>query len=168
MSSRLEEILAALQERVLALYPGVTFCQGQRFIASTVEAPPRIVWVRAIDQYAPAERTSPTTQAVLTRSTAVVAHCWAAAGGWYETDDEAVERLVDALAFALRAVLGAGALPDGAEWVDTPSVNAAGLACLVSFIVKLPVLAPDVPVARATTTAFDTTGASPGALDAGE
>lgn len=170
-TSRLEQVLAGLQARILGMFPGVTFRQGAEFIASNAEAPPRIVWVRAADQYGPAERTSPTQRAVLTRSTAVVAHCWADAlpAQGLDTADAAVESLVDALACAIRLELGADAMPDAAEWLDTTGVT-TGLACLVAFVVKQPVTAPSVPVAQATTTAFDASAASPtdGVLDAGE
>lgn len=169
--SRLEQVLAGLQTRIDAMFAGVTYAHGAKFVASTVEAPPRIVWVRASDEYGPAERTSPTQRAVLTRSTAVVAHCWAEAlpDRGLETADAAVEALVDALACAIRLELGADALPTAAEWVDPPGAT-SGLACLVAFVVRQPVTAPSVHVARATATAFDSTDAAPGdgALDAGE
>lgn len=169
--SRLERILSGLQTRILAMYPGVTFAAGARMIPSTVEAPPRIVWVRAADEYGPAERQSPTQRAVLTRSTAVVAHCWADAlpAQGLDTADAAVEALVDALACAIRLELGADSVPTAAEWVDPPGAT-SGLACLVAFVVRQPVTTPSVPVAQATTTAFDASAASPtdGVLDAGE
>ncbi len=168
-TSRLEQIFVGLQARILTMYAGVTFKLGMEFIASNVEPPPRIVWVRAADQFEPAQRTSPTQRAVLTRVTAVVAHCWAAAGGSYDTDDAAVEALVDALACAIRVELGADALPDACEWIDTPGVN-TGLACLVSFTVKQPVVAPTTPTTQATAAEPDTSGASStdGILQAGE
>lgn len=168
-TSRLEQIFVALQARILTMYASVTFCQGAEFIASQVEAPPRVVWVRAADAFEPAQATSPTQRAVLTRVTAVVAHCWAAAGGSYDTDDAALEALVDALACSLRLELGADALPDACEWVDSPGVN-TGLACLVSFVVKQPVTEPAASTARATTTALDTAGSSltDGVLQGGE
>lgn len=170
-TSRLEQVFAGLQTRIETMFPGVTYTQGAKFIASMVEPPPRIVWVRASDEYGPAERTSVTQGAKLTRSTAVVAHCWADAlpDRGLDTADAAVEALVDALACAIRLELGADAVPTAAEWIDPPGAT-SGLACLVAFVVKQPVLAPSVPVARATLTAFDASGAAPGdgALDAGE
>lgn len=168
-TSRLEQVLAALEARVLTLYPGVTFKLGARFIASQVEAPPRIVWARATDTFGPAQRTSPTQRAVLTRSAVVVAHCWAVAAGAYDTDDAAVEALVDALACAIRVELGADALPTDAEWIDPPSAT-AGLACLVAFTVRTPVVEPAATTTQATETSFDTAGSSPtdGTLQAGE
>lgn len=171
MTSRLEQILDGLEARIETMFPGVTYAHGSKFVASMVEPPPRIVWVRASDEYGPAERTSPTQRAVLTRSTAVVAHCWAEAlpDRGLETADAAVEALVDALACAIRLELGADALPTAAEWVDPPGAT-SGLACLVAFVVRQPVTTPSVPVAQATATSFDAAAASPtdGVLDAGE
>lgn len=168
-TSRLERALGGLQTRIAALYPNVSFRLGARFIAGQEDAPPRIVWVRATDAFEPAQRTSPRETAVLTRAAVLVAHCWASAGDSYDTDDAAVEALVDALACALRDEFGASALPTDAEWIDPPSAT-GGLACLVAFTLRVPVVRPEVPVAQATTTAFDASGASPadGVLDAGE
>lgn len=168
-TSRLQQILDGLEARILTMYAGVTFALTSKYVASHVEAPPRIVWVRAADAFGPAQRTSPTQRAVLTRSTAIVAHCWAVAGDPYDTDDAAVEALTDALACAIRTELGADALPSDAEWIDPPSVN-AGLACLVAFTVRQPVVEPTVPTTQATTMASDTAGASStdGVLQCGE
>lgn len=166
-TSRLEQVLVGLEARILTVYPGVTFKLGQKYITSVVESPPRIVWARAADAFSPPVSVGRNPRAVLTRSAVLVAHCWAVATDAL-SEDAAVEHLVDALAWALRAEFGPEALPQSAEWIDPPSVN-AGLACLVAFTLAQPVVAPVAPTVVATTQSFDTSDAvaGDGQLDAG-
>jgi hypothetical protein len=168
-TSRLEQLLAEVQARILVALPACSFRFGSAFVASHEDAPPRIVWVRGDDAFAPARVVGGNPRALLTRTSVVVAHCWAQATADL-TRDAATEQLVDVLAWALRQVLGADGLPTAAEWIDPPAAQDSSLACLVAFSVQLPVVepsaAPTVVVTAAAPDASDAV-AGDGLLDCG-
>lgn len=164
--SRLEQVLDAVQERVLALYSGVTFKFGEPNVAANA-APPRVVWFRSEEgtlvgparTIADAERT-----AVLDRSVAVVAVCWAKAGGPFDTDDAALEALIDAVEVALRDAIGTAlALPLAENW-STEGWTQTGKSARIGFAVRTPVVRPAAAVLEASAdpadVGFDDTGDS--------
>lgn len=159
-TSRLEDVLADLQTQIAKRVPSCSFAFGAQFVASHEQPPPRIVWVRAVDRYEPPQRIGGNQRSVLSKQTAVVAHCWAKAADG-DTEDKAREDLIDTLAWALRIVLGADAIPLSAEHV-LDQVSTAGLVTLVPFTISQPVTDDDLPTATVTTIAPDTTGANAG------
>lgn len=167
-SSRLEETLAAIQAKILTRIPACVFAFGARFVQSHEQAAPRIVWVRAVDRYEGPARIGGNQRSVLSKQTAVIAHCWAQASG-SDTEDKAREDLCDCLAWALRVVLGADALPLSAEHL-LDQVGAAGRVTLLSFSLGQPVTDDTLPTATVSVIAPDTGGASPadGVLQCGE
>jgi hypothetical protein len=167
-SSRLEENLAAIQAKIAERIPTCSFAFGAEHVTAHEQAPPRIVWVRAIDRYEGPARIGGNSRAILGKQTAVIAHCWAKASG-SDTEDKAREDLCDCLAWALRVVLGADALPLSAEHL-LDQVGAAGRVTLLSFTIGQPVTDTTLPTATVTTIAPDLSGASPtdGVLQCGE
>lgn len=164
--SRLEQVIDAVQERVLAMYPGVTFKFGEPNVATNA-APPRVVWFRAEEgtlvgparTIANAERT-----AVLDRNAAVIAVCWAKAGGSFDTDDAALEALIDAVEVALRDTIGTAlVLPLVEDWTTEGWVQ-LGKSARIGFAIRQPVVRPAAEVLEASTdpadVGFDDTGDS--------
>lgn len=146
--SRLEQVIDAVQTRILSAWPGVTFSFGEPNVATT-GSPPRVTWFRAEDgtlvgparTAANAERT-----AVLDRSIAVVAVCWAKKGGAFDTDDAAIEALVDTVEVALRDALGTAlVLPLGESWT-TEGWTQTGKSARVGFVIRQPVVRPAAEV----------------------
>lgn len=158
--SKLQDALADLETQIAKRIPSCSFAFGAQFVASHEQPPPRIVWVRAIDRYEPAQRIGGNQRSVLSKSTAVVAHCWAKAADG-DTEDKAREDLTNCLVWALRTVLGADAIPLSAEH-HHDQIGAAGTCTLIPFTISQPVTDDDLPTATVTTIAPDTTGASAG------
>lgn len=159
-TSHLEDVLDDLQTQITKRIPTCVFAFGAQFVSSHEQAPPRIVWVRAIDRYEPAQRVGGNQRSVLSKQTAVVAHCWAKASG-SDTEDKAREDLTNTVAWALRTVLGADAIPLSAEHVHD-QIGAAGTCTLIPFTISQPLTDDDLPTATVTTIAPDLTGASAG------
>ncbi|MFO0559062.1 MAG: hypothetical protein U0269_13690 [Polyangiales bacterium] len=172
-TSRLEQVLEALQQRVLERYPGVSFDFGEQFIAAHA-APPRVVWVRGDGSVNATSTAGRTPTALAVRHATVFAVCWAARGGRFETDDAACEALMDAVILALREVVGGGAtLPFAESWEREAWVK-QGRSCRLRFTLLMPVVLEE-PTVVATTTipvdlAFDhdTSADTDRALDADE
>jgi len=124
--SRVEQILEAVEPEVLALFPGVTFAFGEPNVAQNA-SPPRVVWLRAEEgtSVQQARTTAREIPALLDRNVALVAVCWARRGGSYDTDDAALEALVDAVEIALRSCLGTAlVLPLGEQWTGCRQARA--------------------------------------------
>lgn len=164
--SRLEQVIDEVQTRVLAMFPGTTFAFGEQYVATT-GTPPRVVWFRSeagtavgpARTIADAERT-----AVLDRSVAVVAVCWAKKGGSFDTDDAAIEALVDAVEVALRDAIGTAlVLPLVEDWT-TESWVQLGKSARVGFAIRQPVVRPAAEVLEGSIdpadVGFDDTGDS--------
>jgi hypothetical protein len=171
--SRLEQILDLVQPRIVELFPNATFAFGETNVALNA-APPRVVWFRAEQgsSAASARTTAREQVALLDRSAAVEAVCWAARGGSYTTDDAALEALVDAVEVALREQLGTALVLPLSELWTTEGWTQAGKSARLVFAVRMPVLLP-APQVLATESApidvgFDNdSSADPdGALDA--
>jgi len=151
--SRLEQVLDAVKTRTIALYPGVTFNFGEPNVALN-GAPPRVSWFRAEQgtTTGPARTTARDERvALLDRSTAVEAVCWAAKGGSYDTDDAALEALVDALETALRSELGTALVLPIVEAWTTEGWTQIGKSARVAFAVRQPVVIPQPEVLDAST-----------------
>lgn len=146
--SKLEQVLDAVQARVSATVTDVTFEFGEPHAAKHAK-PPRIAFFRAPDgtSTGPA-RTSARNErvALLDRSAAVIAVCWAAKGGDHETDDAALEALVDALELALRSEIGTAlVLPIVEQWTSEGWAT-TGKSARVLFTVRQPVALPEPAV----------------------
>lgn len=142
--SRLEQVLDAVQARVLASVPGCAFEFGEPHAAQHAR-PPRIAFFRAKDgtTTGPARTTARNERvALLDRATAVVAVCWAVKGGAYETDDAAIEALVDALELALREELGSALMTPLVEGWTVEGWSQMGKSAQVLFTVRQPVCLP--------------------------
>lgn len=151
--SRLEQVLDAVKARVIALYPGVAFTFGEPNVALN-GAPPRISWFRAEQgtTTGPARTTARDERvSLLDRATVVEAVCWAAKGGSYDTDDAALEALVDALELALRSELGTALVLPVAELWTTEGWTQLGKGARVAFTVRQPVVVPQPEVLDAST-----------------
>lgn len=149
-------MLEAVQARVAELFPGVSFAFGETSVAQHA-APPRVVWLRAAEGSSvnAARTTAAERAAVLDRSAVVLAVCWAARGGSYETDDAALEALMDAVELALRECLGTAlVLPLGESWT-TEGWTQKGKSAHVSFTVRMPVLKPEPEVVGTETIPVD-------------
>lgn len=151
--SRLEQVLDAVQARVLVLFPGVAFSFGEPNVAAN-GAPPRIAWFRAEQgtTAGPARTTARDERAaLLDRSTVVEVVCWAARGGSYSTDDAALEALVDALELSLRECLGSALVLPVSELWTTEGWTQAGKSARVLFTVRQPVCVPQPEALDAST-----------------
>ncbi len=163
--SRVEQALAAVEPEVLALFPGVTFAFGETNVAQNA-SPPRVVWLRAEDGTSAqqARTTAREIPAQLDRYVALVAVCWARRGGSYETDDAAIEALVDAVEIALKTCVGTALVLPLAEQWTVEGWTQTGKSARVAFVLRMPVAEPaptivgteDVPV----DVGFDDTGKS--------
>lgn len=131
-----------VQPRVLELYPAVTFEFGD-VSRATHGKPPRVVWCRMDAQVVPTQTTAKNPRAVAQRNAGVVAVCWATKGGAFDTDDAAIESLVDAVEIALREKLGpSAALPFAENWT-AESIAALGKTAAIEFAVRMPICLPD-------------------------
>lgn len=163
--SRLEQVLEAVQPRIAELYPSVVFEFGEPK-ASQHAAPPRVAWFRAEDgsTVGPARTTAREVSAPLDRTAAVVAVCWAKKGGAFDTDDAALEALVDAVELALRECIGTAlVLPLPEQWTTEGWVQ-LGKTARVLFGVRMPVPLPAPEIvgteAAPVNVGFDDTGKS--------
>lgn len=104
--------------------------------------PPNVVWYRSTTQVVAAQTTAKNPRAVAQRNAGVVAECWAAKGDAFDTDDAAVEALVDAVEIALREKLGpSAALPFTEHWTAESYVTLGKLVG-VEFVVRMPICLP--------------------------
>jgi hypothetical protein len=114
------------------------------------------VWLRAEDgtNVGPARTTAREHRAQLDRTAALVAVCWARRQGEYETDDAAIEALVDAVEVALKVSIGTAlVMPISEQWT-TEGWTQTGKSARLNFVVRMPVMEPapaivgtdDVPV----------------------
>lgn len=138
-------MLESVQSRVLELFPGVSFAFGETNVAQHAKHP-RVVWLRAAEgsSVGTARTTSREQAALLDRSAVVIAVCWAARddGSAFETDDAALEALMDSVELALRECLGTALILPLAEKWTTEGWTQAGKSAHVAFAVRMPVTKP--------------------------
>lgn len=167
-TSTLEQVLAEVQTLLLTRLAGVSFPGiGAQLVVDQSSAPPRVVWVRGVDRFDPADRAGGNPRSLMTKQTAMLAHCWAVGAGG-DSDDKAIEDLENAVVWALRRVLGTSVLASTVEHLrDSPS--AAGRACVVFFSIAQPITDFTAPTTTVAAVAPDASDAAPGdgALDCG-
>lgn len=173
--SRIEQVLFSVQEKITERIPSCSFALGAQFVAEQNLSAPRVVWVRGVDRYSAADRPAKNPRALLTKETAILAHCWAIGDGDpanpsdpQPTPDKAIEDLQDTVAWALRTTLGIPAnVMQGEHLRD--SVNGAGRVCVLAFSLAQPVNDDELPTVTIASIAPDASDAvaNDGSLDCG-
>lgn len=167
LQTRCEEI----QTFVTPFCPaGVTFAFGEPAIAAH-GSPPRVTWARPTDgrdDIEPLDGTE-TPDAVCLWRHRIEAHCWAAKGGEWDTDEAAAEQLARCILFALFEFSQAEMVLQG-SWL-TEAFTKAGRVVVIAFALTEIVLKPAATgdKIKPDTVAFQPAGTtSDGALSAGE